>query len=36
MSAAADDIRYMSEALQLARHGRFTTQPNPRVWLASS
>jgi len=31
MTAAADDIRYMSEALQLARHGRFTTQPNPRV-----
>lgn len=31
MSVAVDDIRYMSEALQLARHGRFTTQPNPRV-----
>lgn len=27
----ADDIRYMSEALRLARQGRFTTQPNPRV-----
>lgn len=31
MSVSADDIRYMSEALQLARRGRFTTQPNPRV-----
>ena len=26
-----DDIRYMSEALRLARQGRYTTQPNPRV-----
>lgn len=31
MSFSADDVRYMSEALQLARRGRFTTQPNPRV-----
>jgi diaminohydroxyphosphoribosylaminopyrimidine deaminase/5-amino-6-(5-phosphoribosylamino)uracil reductase len=29
--SAPDDIRYMAEALQLARQGRFTTQPNPRV-----
>jgi diaminohydroxyphosphoribosylaminopyrimidine deaminase/5-amino-6-(5-phosphoribosylamino)uracil reductase len=26
-----DDIRYMSEALRLARNGVYTTQPNPRV-----
>lgn len=26
-----DDIRYMSEALRLARQGLYTTQPNPRV-----
>lgn len=26
-----DDLRYMSEALRLARQGRYTTQPNPRV-----
>lgn len=28
---AVDDIRYMSEALRLARRGMYTTQPNPRV-----
>lgn len=27
----ASDFHYMSEALRLARQGRFTTQPNPRV-----
>lgn len=27
----ADDIRYMSRALQLARKGLYTTDPNPRV-----
>lgn len=27
----ADDIRYMSRALQLARRGLYTTDPNPRV-----
>ncbi|HQV40501.1 MAG: bifunctional diaminohydroxyphosphoribosylaminopyrimidine deaminase/5-amino-6-(5-phosphoribosylamino)uracil reductase RibD [Moraxellaceae bacterium] len=31
MSFSPDDIRHMSEAIQLARRGRFTTQPNPRV-----
>ncbi len=31
MTQAPDDIRHMSEALRLARQGRFTTQPNPRV-----
>lgn len=31
MSTPADDLRYMSEALRLARQGRYTTQPNPRV-----
>ena len=29
--ADADDIRYMSRALQLARRGLYTTDPNPRV-----
>jgi diaminohydroxyphosphoribosylaminopyrimidine deaminase/5-amino-6-(5-phosphoribosylamino)uracil reductase len=29
--STVDDLRYMSEALRLARQGRFTTQPNPRV-----
>lgn len=29
--SAADDIRYMSQALRQARQGRYTTQPNPRV-----
>lgn len=31
MSTPVDDRRYMSEALRLARQGRYTTQPNPRV-----
>lgn len=31
MSTPVDDLRYMSEALRLARQGRYTTQPNPRV-----
>ncbi|MDI1301782.1 MAG: bifunctional diaminohydroxyphosphoribosylaminopyrimidine deaminase/5-amino-6-(5-phosphoribosylamino)uracil reductase RibD [bacterium] len=29
--AAIDDIRYMIEALRLARRGTYTSQPNPRV-----
>ena len=28
---SADDHRFMARALQLARHGLFTTTPNPRV-----
>lgn len=28
---SADDHAYMARALQLARHGLYTTQPNPRV-----
>jgi diaminohydroxyphosphoribosylaminopyrimidine deaminase/5-amino-6-(5-phosphoribosylamino)uracil reductase len=31
VSTPTDDLRYMSEALRLARQGRYTTQPNPRV-----
>ena len=31
MTSAADDIRYMAQALRLARHGLDTTSPNPRV-----
>jgi len=31
MSFTADDYRYMSRALVLARRGLFTTHPNPRV-----
>jgi diaminohydroxyphosphoribosylaminopyrimidine deaminase/5-amino-6-(5-phosphoribosylamino)uracil reductase len=31
MSFTADDHRYMARALQLARRGLYTTQPNPRV-----
>lgn len=31
MSTPADDLRHMGEALRLARRGRYTTQPNPRV-----
>lgn len=30
-SLPVDDIRFMSEALRLARQGSYTTQPNPRV-----
>ena len=29
--SGVDDLVHMSEALRLARQGRFTTQPNPRV-----
>lgn len=31
MSFTSDDHRYMARALQLARHGLYTTQPNPCV-----
>lgn len=31
MTVCADDVRYMSRALELARHGLYTTDPNPRV-----
>jgi diaminohydroxyphosphoribosylaminopyrimidine deaminase/5-amino-6-(5-phosphoribosylamino)uracil reductase len=31
MMSAANDREYMSEALQLARQGLYTTSPNPRV-----
>jgi diaminohydroxyphosphoribosylaminopyrimidine deaminase/5-amino-6-(5-phosphoribosylamino)uracil reductase len=31
VSTPLDDLRHMSEALRLARQGRYTTQPNPRV-----
>jgi diaminohydroxyphosphoribosylaminopyrimidine deaminase/5-amino-6-(5-phosphoribosylamino)uracil reductase len=31
MSFLADDSRYMARALQLAKRGLYTTQPNPRV-----
>lgn len=31
MSFSADDRRHMARALQLARHGLYTTDPNPRV-----
>jgi diaminohydroxyphosphoribosylaminopyrimidine deaminase/5-amino-6-(5-phosphoribosylamino)uracil reductase len=31
MSFTSDDHRYMARALQLARRGLYTTQPNPRV-----
>ena len=29
--SAADDLRFMARAIQLARHGLYTTDPNPRV-----
>lgn len=28
---SVDDLRFMAEAIRLARQGRYTTQPNPRV-----
>ena len=31
MSFSAADHQFMSRALQLARHGLYTTDPNPRV-----
>lgn len=31
MSFTADDARYMARALELARNGLYTTDPNPRV-----
>ena len=31
MTSSADDTRYMARAIQLARRGRYTTHPNPRV-----
>lgn len=31
MSFSVEDSQYMSQALQLAKQGQFTTQPNPRV-----
>lgn len=31
MTVCADDVRYMGRALELARHGLYTTDPNPRV-----
>lgn len=31
MSFSSADARYMARALELARHGLFTTDPNPRV-----
>ncbi len=31
MTATADDARFMARALQLARRGLYTTDPNPRV-----
>ena len=31
MTGLVDDHRYMAEALRLAHHGLFTTDPNPRV-----
>lgn len=31
MSFTADDVRHMTRALELARRGLFTTDPNPRV-----
>ncbi|MGB3918203.1 MAG: bifunctional diaminohydroxyphosphoribosylaminopyrimidine deaminase/5-amino-6-(5-phosphoribosylamino)uracil reductase RibD, partial [Thiothrix litoralis] len=31
MNFTPDDHRYMARALQLARRGLYTTQPNPRV-----
>ncbi|WP_019865737.1 bifunctional diaminohydroxyphosphoribosylaminopyrimidine deaminase/5-amino-6-(5-phosphoribosylamino)uracil reductase RibD [Methylovulum miyakonense] len=30
-NTARDDARFMAKALQLARNGRYTTDPNPRV-----
>ncbi len=31
MSSSIDDRRFMARAIQLARYGRYTTTPNPRV-----
>ena len=31
MSFSADDARFMARAIQLARRGLYTTDPNPRV-----